>query len=79
MRNSILQLVAIISLAAMLSSCYSSKKISAVEKTGSNQEKFWQSLQQLCGKAYKGTVVAAPANDTAFKDKVLVMHVKKAG
>lgn len=76
MRNSILQLVAIISLTAMLSSCYSSKKNSTVEKTGSNQEKFWQSLQQLCGKAYKGTVIAAPANDTTFKDKILVMHVR---
>ena len=47
------------------------QKNSIVEKTDGNQEKFWQSLQELCGKAYKGTVVAAPANDTVFKDKIL--------
>lgn len=76
MRNSILQLVAIISLAGMLSSCYSSQKSNVAKTKDNNQEKFWQSLQQLCGKAYKGTVVAAPANDTAFKDKALIMHVR---
>lgn len=76
MRNSILQLVANISLVAMLSSCYSSQKKNIVKTTDNNQEKFWQSLQELCGKAYKGTVIAAPANDTVFKDKLLVMHVR---
>jgi hypothetical protein len=76
MRNSILQLVTIISLAAILSSCYTSQQNRTGENTGNNQEKFWQSLQQLCGKAYKGTVIAAPANDTVFKDKILVMHVR---
>jgi hypothetical protein len=76
MRNPILPLAAIISLAAILSSCYSSQKRSTIENTGDNQEKFWQSLQQLCGKAYKGTVIAAPANDTVFKDKILIMHVR---
>lgn len=37
---------------------------------------FWNSLKKLCGKAYTGTVVAAPADDTTFKDKELVMHVR---
>ena len=37
---------------------------------------FWNDLQKLCGKAYAGTVVAAPADDTTFKDKALVMHVR---
>lgn len=76
MRNSILQLVAIISLAAMQSSCSSSQKSNAAKTKDNNQEIFWQSLQELCGQAYKGTVIAAPANDTAFKDKLLVMHVR---
>lgn len=40
------------------------------------QEKFWISLQELCGKAYKGVVITAPANDTIFKGKALVMHVR---
>ena len=37
---------------------------------------FWKELEKLCGKAYVGTVVAAPADDTTFKDKTLVMHVR---
>lgn len=37
---------------------------------------FWKELQKLCGKAYAGTVVAAPADDTTFEDKALVMHVR---
>jgi hypothetical protein len=37
---------------------------------------FWTELQKLCGKAYAGTVAAAPADDTTFKDKELVMHVR---
>jgi hypothetical protein len=41
-----------------------------------NQQAFWQALQQHCGKAYEGQVIAAPANDTVFKNKTLLMHVK---
>ena len=37
---------------------------------------FWTELQKLCGKAYAGTVAAAPADDVTFKDKELVMHVR---
>lgn len=37
---------------------------------------FWKELQKLCGKAFAGTVTAAPADDTTFKDKALVMHVR---
>ncbi len=37
---------------------------------------FWEDLSKLCGKAFGGTVAAAPADDTTFKDKSLVMHVR---
>ena len=37
---------------------------------------FWRELQKLCGKAFIGAVAAAPADDTTFKDKTLVMHVR---
>src|SRR5687767_11134453 len=37
---------------------------------------FWRELQKLCGKAFAGSVAAAPADDTTFKDKALVMHVR---
>jgi hypothetical protein len=37
---------------------------------------FWGQLQKLCGKAFSGTIAAAPEDDTAFKGKALVMHVR---
>lgn len=37
---------------------------------------FWSNLQKLCGKAFAGTVAAAPADDTTFKGKELIMHVR---
>ncbi|MDQ3750622.1 MAG: hypothetical protein M3367_16635 [Acidobacteriota bacterium] len=37
---------------------------------------FWTELQKLCGKAFAGTVVAAPEDDATFKNKELVMHVR---
>ncbi len=37
---------------------------------------FWQELQKLCGKAFGGIVENAPSDDTTFKGKRLVMHVR---
>jgi hypothetical protein len=45
-------------------------------KAASSNVAFWNELQKLCGRAYSGTVVAAPVDDTTFKDKALVMHVR---
>lgn len=45
-------------------------------QTAAGNEIFWTELEKLCGKAYAGTVAAAPADDTTFKDKILVMHVR---
>ena len=41
------------------------------------QDKFWESVLTLCGKAYEGKVVEAPAGDTTFGDKRLVLHVRE--
>jgi hypothetical protein len=48
----------------------------AAAQTPAPNETFWSELQKLCGKAFAGTVAAAPADDTTFKDKVLLMHVR---
>lgn len=45
-------------------------------KTNAPDLVFWNELQKICGKAFAGTVAAAPADDTTFKDKALVMHVR---
>ena len=49
---------------------------SAQSKTPAGNTAFWDSLQKICGKAFAGTVAAAPADDTTFKGKELVMHVR---
>ncbi|MDP3399449.1 MAG: hypothetical protein Q8S23_09950 [Bacteroidales bacterium] len=46
-----------------------------VSARDTTQDVFWSELQKLLGKAYEGTVVSAPANDTAFTGKRLLMHV----
>jgi hypothetical protein len=41
-----------------------------------NSIRFWQTLSTHCGQAFEGEVVTAPANDTTFAGKKLVMHVR---
>ena len=38
---------------------------------------FWANLQPLCGKAFEGRVLEAPAGDTTFAGHRLVMHVRE--
>lgn len=38
-------------------------------------QEFWNSLEKLCGKAYKGEVLEAPEDDS-FREVELVMHVR---
>lgn len=52
------------------------QSLSAQAKTVAGSETFWAELQKLCGRAFAGTIAAAPADDTTFKDKQLVMHVR---
>jgi hypothetical protein len=48
------------------------------EPAGSGpQAEFWAGLQQHCGNAYEGRVVEAPADDTTFAGRRLVMHVRE--
>jgi hypothetical protein len=61
----------------LVMSCNSPKRLQ--QKPGgfpANQLVFWNTLQQLCGNAYEGKVISAPSNDTLFKNKNLVMHVR---
>jgi|SRR5688572_1751273 len=64
----------------LLPACHPPGKITTTSVAlHEDQVLFWQALTQICGHAYEGTVVAAPANDTAFKNKRLVMHVRSCG
>lgn len=42
-------------------------------------DEFWTRLTALCGKAFEGRVVEAPAGDTSFVNRPLVMHVRDCG
>ena len=58
-------------------SCQSQKQLTTTPlQIHTNQELFWQALQEICGNSYEGTMIAAPANDTAFRNKSLLMHVR---
>lgn len=41
------------------------------------QEQFWTALTELCGGAFEGRVIEAPADDTTFAGRRLVMHVRQ--
>lgn len=41
----------------------------------SEAQQFWNSLQNLCGKSFEGTLVL-PENDQQFGGKQLIMHVR---
>lgn len=43
------------------------------------QEKFWSSLQKLCGRAYHGRLTEAEGNpgDSSFRTGILTMHVRE--
>ena len=48
----------------------------SAQSTKPNSLQFWQTLATHCGQAFEGEVVTAPANDTTFAGKKLVMHVR---
>lgn len=51
--------------------------ITTAQDRGAGETIFWQRLQTLCGKAFEGKVIDAPAGDTTFTGKRLVMHVRE--
>lgn len=60
-------------------SCRTVPPVKSIPIANNYQEIFWKELSTLCGKAFEGTVINAPANDTVFKNQRLVMHVRSCG
>lgn len=68
-----MRIIVTLTIAIALSAAASAQ---APSVAGAPSTVFWNELQKLCGKAFAGSVAAAPADDTTFKDKALVMHVR---
>lgn len=49
---------------------------SASALASGEQQQFWNALTEICGNAYTGTVTEAPAGDTTFAGRDLIMHVR---
>ncbi|CAN5804564.1 hypothetical protein BH23GEM9_BH23GEM9_16920 [soil metagenome] len=49
----------------------------ALAASDNAHDRFWAGLLQHCGQAYEGAVVEAPADDTTFAGRRLVMHVRE--
>ncbi len=56
---------------ALLAGCTASRDLPAP------QAQYWADLSALCDNAYEGRLIEAPAGDTAFANKRLVMHVRE--
>lgn len=81
-RTAVLAATAILAATAVLLGCGEAapQQDEAVSATAGRPEDaqaiFWASLQDLCGTAHRGDVVEAPAGDTTFADRALIMHVR---
>ncbi len=45
-------------------------------ETTDPQQAFWSAIDALCGQAFAGTAIEAPAGDSTFANRELVMHVR---
>lgn len=59
--------------ALAFSGCTPTQRVSS--PLAPEQQAFFDGLQRLCGQAFQGSVVEAPATDTLFTGRRLVMHV----
>ena len=62
-------------LLALLPGC--AARAPALAPSHPEQRAFWSALGELCGKAYAGRLVQAPAGDTVLAGQELVMHVRR--
>lgn len=47
----------------------------ATDVAASSESDFWKRLRRLCGQSFPGALIEAPAGDTTFSGKTLVMTV----
>ncbi len=51
--------------------------VPAAKESSTEADIWWQRMQQLCGKAYLGTLVSADAADADLADQAMVMHARR--
>jgi hypothetical protein len=68
--------IAIALVIALAPGCSGDRSVRATQDSDA-QQVFWQALESLCGRAFEGRLVEAPAGDTTFAGKTLTMHVRQ--
>ena len=63
-------------LVPMLSACAAGQRVAVPETP---QDRFWASLETLCGRAFEGTITLSNAGDSGFVGQRMVMHVRRCG
>lgn len=69
-----MRFIAVAAMSLLVTSC-----ASRAPELPSDQARYWTGLQSICGRAFEGRVVEAPAGDTTFTNRRLVMHVRECG
>ncbi len=67
---------AMIRLAALAAALPLMLMAAPVQAQSGTVDEYWARLQALCGQAFEGTLLQAPAGDTSFEGQRLVMHVR---
>jgi hypothetical protein len=57
--------------------CLAGATLTAEPQRAATQDAFWDSVRELCGRAFEGRLLLAPPGDTTFEGKRLVMHVRE--
>lgn len=57
-------------------SCSTSRNSGSANQITVAQENFWSGLQSLCGRSFYGKIIEAPATDTVFRNKELILHIR---
>ncbi|MCK9490026.1 MAG: hypothetical protein M0Q42_11680 [Xanthomonadales bacterium] len=63
-------------LALLVSLPLAAEKADQNSADAGHQQAWWTSLQNLCGQAFAGQLVRAPADDATFRDREVRMHLR---
>lgn len=66
----------ILSVSSLVCFCYFLSSCSSIDNKISNQQVFYNSLKQICGKSFEGKMVSNDKQDSDVINQKLIMHVR---